>query len=790
MFRHYLLIAIRTINRQKLFSTINIAGLAAGLTTFILIALYIQYEYSFDTFQKNYENIYRVEQIAHLADKDDHWTSSVYPMGEAMVKAFPEIENSVAIRGVWGEYLSSREDLTFYEEEGIYAQQSIFDIFSFHFIEGEPAKALVEPFSIVLTENLAKKYFQDEPALGKIITAKNRFPYKVTGVIEDVPENSEFNELTYISSISSIEEAEGWTLDNWGNYSYFTYILVNPKSNVEQLESKIEYFLDEKKEDKSTSVTLWLLPFSKVHIDPDPDNKGLLAIIYLYAAVAIFALLIACINFINLTTAYSAARAREIGIKKVVGSDRKSLIFQFLTESILFAVIATQIAFILAEFSLPLFNRIVSRNLDIQYFDNWIFILFIFSIALISGFLAGIYPAFYLSRFKPVKVLKGNSQSSGRNNLFRKVLVILQFVISTMLILSTILLYRQLDFLKNKDMGFNKYNILFLTIDAGQQENSRHFETIRNQLLKDPDIINATISESIPFYHSSGSNFNWEGNDPDEKINMRRNRVDVNYLDTYGMEIVTGRNFSRDFATDSTEACLINETAARIFGWEDPVGKRINDNHFTVVGVVKDFHPNAPFEKIPPFIMLAHNEQLDQFNTYSIRIRKGSDPVETKKYVEEVFGSFFPDASFESRFITESTGNKTFQIYEAVTSTFGFFAIVTIIISIVGLFGLVAYSTRSRTKEIGIRKVHGATLTQIFLILIKDFFLTIGIAIMIAWPLGSMIRRIDPAYYKVPVNYWEYGLTAVLVILITLLTVSFHTLKAAKGNPIEALRYE
>jgi putative ABC transport system permease protein len=497
MFKHYLRIALRTIRRQKLFSIINIAGLAVGLTTFILIALYIQYEYSFDTFHKNYKNIYRVEQIAHLADREDYWTSTVYPLGEAMQKTFPEIENSAVLRGVWGEYLASSEDLTFYEEDGLYAQNTIFEIFSFPFIAGDPENALDEPFSIVLTESAAEKYFPGENALGKIITAKNRFPFKVTGVIKDIPENSEFSEVNYISSISSIEPVEGWTLDNWGNYSFLTYLLVNPKSDNKQLENKIEYFLDEQKEDKSTSVTLWLLPLSKVHIDPDPDNKGFLAIIYMYSAVAIFALLIACINFVNLTTAYSSARAMEIGIKKVVGSDRLSLIFQFLTESVLFAVIATQLAFIIAEFSLPLFNRIVSRNLDIQYIENWEFILFILSISIISGLLAGIYPAFYLSRFKPVKVLKGSAGIAGRRNLFRKILVIFQFVISSMLILSTILLYRQFDFLKNKEMGFNKHNILYLTIDAGNKEGSRNFETIRTELLKNP------ISSMPPFQNQS-----------------------------------------------------------------------------------------------------------------------------------------------------------------------------------------------------------------------------------------------------------------------------------------------
>lgn len=789
MLRHYLKIAFRTIRRQKLFAAINIVGLSAGLTTFILISLYIQYEYSFDNFHKNYENIYRVEQIAHLADKDDYWTSTLYPMGEELKASYPEIEASVVVRDVWGEYLSSNEKLTFYEQDGLYAQNSLFEIFDFDFIAGDPETALTEPFSMVLTESLAEKYFPGEDAIGKIITARNRFAYKITGIIKDIPENSQFEYVDYISSISSIEAVEGWTLENWGNYSFNTYILLNPNSNPIALESKITHFLDEYIKEQSTPITLWLLPFSKVHLEPDPDNKGLITIIYMYAAVAIFALLIACINFVNLTTAYSVSRAREIGIKKVVGSNRKSLITQFLVESILFAFIATLAAFILAELSLPYFNLIVDRNLDIQYIRNWQFIAFILSVTLLAGFLAGIYPAFYLSGFKPNHVLKGNMATKGRKNIFRRVLVTFQFVISAFLILATILVYRQLDYMQHKDMGFDKENILFLTIDAERKENQRSFSTIRNQLLQHPDIENAAISFNIPFHSNTGSNYNWEGNDPGEKINMRRNHIDEHFIDTYGMRIVRGRDFSNEFVTDSTEACIINEKAVEIFGWDNPIGKRINDNRFTVIGVVEDFHPFAPFLEIPPFILFAHNKKIDQFNAYSIRYRKGADLAEVKEHVTGVFTSFFPAELFECRHLTDSMG-ENYTVYRSVIDTFGFFSIVTIIISAVGLFGLVAYSTRSRTKEIGIRKVHGASFLQLFFILAKDFLLIVMIAVLIAWPLGTQIRSIDPAYYKVPLSYWEYGLTAFLVIAISLITVSFHTWKAANGNPVEALRYE
>ncbi len=789
MLRHYIKIAFRTIRRQKLFAAINIIGLSVGLTTFILIALYIQYEFSYDSYHSRFNDIYQVQQIAHLADKDDYWTSTLYPMGEALASDYPEIENAVVTRKIWGEYLSSSEKLTLYEENGLYAQPSLFEIFDFTFLAGDPFAVLNEPFSMVLTRSMAKKYFPDQPAIGQIITARNRFAYKVTGVIEDIPENSEFKAVDYISSIASIEPVEGWTLDNWGNYSFLTYIMLYPGSDPEALEDKIRDFLYPYIKDQSTRISLWLLPMAKVHLEEDPDNTGNITIIYLFASVAIFALVIACINFINLTTAYSVTRAREIGVKKVAGSHRSSLIMQFLTESILFAAMASFIAFILAEISLPWFNRIVFRSLDIAYLGNWPFLAVIMFITLLVGLLAGAYPAFYLSAFKPVAALQGKAGTGGRKNLFRRILVTFQFVISAMLILATILVYRQLDFMKNKDMGFDKEHILFLEVDAEFKEESRNFDLVRHSLIRHPDILNASISYNIPFHGSNGSNYNWEGGDPEQKINMRWNNVDAHYIDTYDMEIVQGRNFSNRFSTDTTIACLINEKAVNLFGWEDPIGKRINDNKFTVVGVVRDFHPFPPFNEIPPFILLPHQGQIDRHALYSIRYRDGADRKALKSYVNEVFHEFFPENIFEARNLLDDMG-ETYTIYQGVINSFGFFSVVTILISAVGLFGLVAYITRSRTKEIGIRKVHGAAFRQIFLILAREYMLIVMVAVLIAWPLGTLIRSIDPAYYKVPLAYWEYGLTALMVILISLFTVSIHTWRAAQGNPVDALRYE
>ena len=421
-------------------------------STFILIALFVQYELSWDKFNKDYQQIFRLQAIAHMADGDEHWAQVGYPVGGALKQLYPEIEHSAVTRPVWGEYLSTSEQLTFHEDDGQYVEQSFFDIFTVEFIEGSPEGALTEPYSIVLTESLRNKYFGDQPALGQFIKAKNRYELKVTGVIKDLPENSSFV-ADYLSPIKLIEiNGSYYKLDDqWDNFSYYTYLKINQHANEEVVNAKISSFLQDSEHfrDNPTKYTAWLNPISKVHLLSDPDQKGLLIIVYLYGSVAIFALLIACINFMNMTTAYSVARAKEIGIKKVVGSSRFALSKQFLFESIFVALVSMHIAFILAEFAMPFFNTIVSRQLDISLVGNWPFILFIVGISVLTGVISGVYPAFYLSKFQPSKALKSASAMSNTKSPLRRVLVTFQFAISSILILSTIVIYKQFSFMKD-----------------------------------------------------------------------------------------------------------------------------------------------------------------------------------------------------------------------------------------------------------------------------------------------------------------------------------------------------
>lgn len=794
MFRHLIKIATRNFLRYKSFAFINIFGLSFGLATFILIALYIQYEFSWDTFQSKYDRIYRLQPIAHMADGDQHWAQVGFPLGGALKDTYAEIEESVVTRPTWGEYLSSSEKLTFHESKGMYAEQSFFDIFTTEFIEGTPDGALSEPYSIVLTKSLREKYFGEGPALGKFIKAKNKYELKVSGVIRDLPDNSTL-QVDYLTPIQLLDVNAGEKLsEQWEYMSYYTFFSLDKNADVNSVNEKIGDFLNNIQQFKeySTKYTLWLNPLSSLHLKPSPTDNGLLIIVYLYGGIAIFALLIACINFMNMTTAYSVSRAKEIGIKKVVGSSRFSLGRQFIFESIFVALISVHIAFVIAEFALPFFNNIVSRQLSIDFINNWTFIAFIFSVAILTGILAGSYPAFYLSKFKPSQVLKSATAMSKSKSPLRRVLVTFQFVVSSMLILSTLVVYKQLNFMQDKELGFDQESLLYTHINPEHKEDSRKFDLIKNRLSQFHGITNATISNSIPFKGSSWSPVSWEGALPDQEINAMFNRIGYDYFETLGIEIIAGRNFSKDFPSDVKEACMINETAIHTFGLENPLGKKIitDNGQFVVIGITRDFHPFSVFQKIPPFIFYPHSENIDRGMIHTVRMAGGQNILETRQKLNAVYKEFFPNTLFDFQYVGDNLGEKNMSIYKGIVNTFLFFSLITILIAAVGMFGLVAFSTKSRTKEIGIRKVHGASTGQIFNLLAREFLVLIVIAIVLSFPAGTAFKSIDPAAYKAETEIWEYLFTGALVFLTTFFTISYHTRKASKQNPTEALRYE
>jgi len=696
----------------------------------------------------------------------------------------------VVTRPVWGDYLSTSEKLTFYEADGLYATNSLFDIFSFEFIEGNKESALIEPSSIVLTQELARKYFPEGEALGKMITIRNNFPFTITGIIKAMPENSTL-QPSYICSMDGLERIDGVVLeDNWNNYSYYTYILLYDGSDVEAFQEKIAgYMLDK---DEKTEGTMMLRPFSIIHLRPS-NFGGMYLLVYLYSLVAGLALLIAAINFINLITAHAETRGKEIGIKKMVGGRRSLLFFQFVIECIALSLISTFIAFILSELCLPVFNRIIDRHLEIRYFQNLEFIVLIFGVAILIGFLSGIYPAVYLSSFKPARFLRLSNTGTGGRTYVRKTLVVLQFVIATFLILTTIMIYRQFTYHENKELGFNNENILFSSIKINEPSGNQQFDMIREKLIAEPEIKNASISSNIPFNGTSGTNVSWEEAYEGEQLNIRRSWIHYDYIDVFDLDIVQGRNFSREFISDLNEGCLINETAVRTFGWKDPIGKKIYDisgREYMVIGVVNDHHLYTTILKIPPSMMILHDGKTRGSHVYSFKIQGDQELVQTKEKIIGIFREHYPDVLFDLQLLKDNMDYETLKVYKGMANTIGFFSIITIGIAVVGLLGLVAYFTKRKTKEIGIRKIHGASGRQIFIMLAREFILLMLIANLIALPLGPINKIMDPAEIKVESNAWEYILSAGIIIFIAFITISYHTILASIKNPVDSLRYE
>ena len=681
MFRHLIKIAFRNFIRYKSFAFINIFGLSIGLTTFILIALFVQFELSWDKFNEKHDRIYRLQVTAHMANGDDYYSQIGYPVGGALASMYPEIEHSVVTQPVWGEYLSTSEELTFHEEDGQYVEPSFLDIFTVEFIEGGPENALSEPYSIILTESLRTKYFGGEPALGKFIKAKNRYELKVTGVIKDLPEGSSFV-MDYLSPIELIEINGTFSPleEQWDNFSYYTYLLLTEHADAESFGKKISTFFKESEhfKDIPTKYTAWLNPITSVHLLEDPNEKGLMIIVYLYGSVAIFALLIACINFMNMTTAYSVARAKEIGIKKVVGSSRFALSKQFLFESVFVALVSMHIALILAEFALPMFNTIVSRQLDLSYVGNWPFTLFILGVSVLTGVISGAYPALYLSRFQPSKALKSASSLSNTKSTLRKSLVTFQFTISSILIICTIGIYNQFSFMKNKELGFDKELVMYTYVGAEERKDSRKLDIIKTRIEQIPEIQTVSVSQNIPFHSNSGSSVSWEGALPDQTINTRYNFVGYDYLDTYGLEVVEGRNFSRDFPSDSTEACLINETAVKVFGWDEPLDKKINfwGKDYRVVGVVRDFHPYSVFQAIPPVFFRLHDENIDQGLQHSVKIASSVNVLEAREKITAIYKEIFPNTLFDFKYYGNEMDDTVAVVYNGIVKTFLFFSLV------------------------------------------------------------------------------------------------------------------
>lgn len=778
MFKNVLKTTFRNIRKQKAFSFINIFGLAVGIACCALALLWIQYEISYDKFHQNADRIYRV--LFTNAKHDDYSPNVPGGLADYLKETFPEIIDAT-ITG------SSNINLNYGEKgffsTGFFIHPSFFDMFTYPFVQGDPNTAFSQPLSIVLSEDLAKKLFGDEDPLGKMVKVENATPIKVTGVIQKIPKNSTIQFdflLPYELAPASMKKFDVW--------SPHVYVLLQKNSSVEELNDKIAG-VHAVHNPKATHVVACLSPFSETHLHVFTGG-GLITYIYIFSALALFILLIACFNFMNLSTARYETRFREIGIKKVVGSTRFQLITQFLFESVLSAVVALFFAGILIFILLPIVNNILGYQLNLHY--SHMFIFGIIAITLGAGLVAGTYPALYLSAFRPVDILKGSvfPDKKYHSSLFRKILVVSQFTISIGFIICAVMIFKQLDYIRSKDLGFDKDYIIRVSMQGNLRRQS---QVLKRELLKNPGVENASVTVNKFLGWWSSSSVSWEGKTSEKHVILGYNWVDYDYLETFGMELAEGRFFSQEIRSDAKDAFVINETAVRTMGLTDPLGKEIvrspgsrHEDSGKIIGVIKDYHSESLHGEIRPFcLMLATSGS-------NMNIRIGAENIpQTIDHIGKSIAEIAPGHPFVYRFLDEEI-ESLYRIDRLVGELIPLITFVAIIISCLGLFGLAAFSVERRTKEIGIRKVLGASIANIVKLMSREFLILVLAANIVSWPVSWYImnRWLQNFAYRTSVDIWIFFAAGLTALSIAFLTVFHQTAKLAIKNPVDSLRYE
>jgi putative ABC transport system permease protein len=786
MIRNFFTLLVRNLFKNKVFTLVNFLNLVIGYATFILFSCFIYDELNWDIHNKNYDRIYRVQLKIDLADGAEINQYTPSALAYHVLDTMAGIEKHAVIdelNNLKGMFLSREGKEPVNEKMGWAAESAIFDIFSFRFIEGTPTGSIDEPNEVVLSESVAVKLFGKQKALGQFIVMDKKLFFKVTGVYKDLPENSHFRPA-FMISMAIFKILKGWDYQNdWWQNICFNYVLLYPNVRPEAINRRI---------DKSfNSITdrqfyhPFLRPLSKLHLSPTnrSDNYVVLSILSL---AALLLLILSAINYVNLNTANATSRAKEIGIKKVVGGSRQSLIVQFLAESVLLTSFAVLAGLLITDRLIPSFKLIIHRNLEINIWHNSDLLIFLCGFGLITGVLAGLYPALVISSFKPARVLKGSFFNSRNGAGLKKILTTAQFSISIYILVSSLIVYRQVHFITGKDMGFTKENMLYAKLITF--DNVR-YESLRQRMLSHPEIENFSFSHTIPFDGDIGGYFDFEGAVPGEKISTSRNYVTYDFIPTYGIRLKEGRNFSRDLMSDR-EACIINETALKAFGWkDDPIGKKIAGNQFTVIGVVRDFHQYTPYMEIPPYFMLLKPDTVAT-GIYTVRYRPGMRNA-AKKAAEAELSAFLPRDPFEFKDYTSAMeSDNTLQTWQSVERLTGLYAILAICISSIGLFGLILFTTQKRIKEIGVRKVFGGSVKNIFGLMTFEIFKLIFISVLIAFPAAMYLYDELPGAYKYHMQVWEFVTALGITVIVAFLTISFQILRASRISPVKALRYE
>jgi putative ABC transport system permease protein len=793
MLRNYIKIAFRNLWRHKSFSLINIVGLAVGMTAFLLIVMYVSFETSYDKFHTKADQVYRLNVDIKSANDVMKLSVSSAPMGPTLKTDFPEIIESTRI--FHGGAIIKVNNQLFQEDKLFLAEPSIFDVFTFPMVKGDPKTALKDPFSVILTETTAKKYFGSADPMGKTLLMDNQVPVKVTGIAKDVPANSQFK-FDVLYSISSLEKRFPGRLEQWGNFGNFTYLLLAKGANPAQLQSKFPAFLkrhiSEDNRKQGQDYALYLKPLKDAYMDPRGGiEQGSLSNVYIFSVVALFILLIAAINFINLTTARATERAKEVGVRKVIGAARNQLTIQFLGESVILCLISFLVAVILVSLLMPMFNQLAGKTISEDIFEHgYIFVLLL--ISLLIGLAAGAYPALALSSFKPVLILKGRFSSSSKGTLLRKGLVVFQFTISIVLIVGTLVVYNQLNYMRNQPLGFEKNQMITLDFN-GDNDVLKSYETIKNEFRSIPNVLAVTISSGIPGGGNANAHSEIENRQGAmQPVNINMYNIDYDFIPTYGMKVVAGRTFSKDYGTDSTKAIVINEAAAKMLGYvssKDAIGKKFSQwgREGNIVGVVKDFHYRSLQENVEPLNMRVNPPDA---GTFTMKIAANDIP-KTIAAIQDKWKILIPQLPFNYTFVDENF-NKQYAGEERFGTLFMYFAVLAIFISCLGLLGLASYSTLQRTREIGIRKVLGASIPGIVNMLSREFLILVVIAAFIAFPLSwyGMNSWLKDFAYKENISWMVFAVAGLLAFMIAITTVSFQAIRAALANPVKSLRSE
>jgi len=805
MNKNYIKIAFRNLLRNKSYAALNITGLAVGLSCCLIIGIYIQNELSYDKFHENYDRLYRITEKIDNDGAVDTYASTYSALATSLKQQFPSIPSVTRVYPNSGLIIGPENKR--YQEDGIMiADSSFFEMFSFHLNSGNPAEVLNRPYTIVLTEQTAQKFFGDKNPVGQILRfedMRNGFDFEITGIAEDPPSNSHI-QFDYVVSFESLRTMRPWEYNVKYYPPMYTYVQLNSPEQARQIEPQLNAFNQAYYGEAETfNAGFELQPLSEIYLHSNLQNELSanfdITYIYLFFGIGGFILIIACINFMNLATARSTKRAREVGMRKTLGALKKQLIGQFLGEAIIMAALSMGLALILVELLLPYLNNITGKELSLALFASWETMLVLSAIILGVGALSGSYPAFYLSSFKPIQSLKGDKAMEGSGAAsFRKGLVVFQFCISTILIFSTIIITRQLHFVQNENLGFDKDQVML--IHMRETANQINANTLKEEVLRIPGVLSASGVSGVPGIEDGihGFTVKPEDNRADSVV-MQTLTVDHDYLKTLGLELVAGRDFSEAFSTDEDKAFIINETAAKRFGWsENPIGNELTLNFYTsglvrktgsVIGVVKDFQYNSLHSAIDPVLIQVFKNTF--YHDY-LAVKLSTDDIQAiTGQMQEKWTAFNPDRPFEYFFLDVAFDNM-YRTEVRLSKIFNSFAALAIFIACLGLLGLASYSTEIRVKEIGIRKVLGAKVTDIITLLSKEFTLLIVISQIIALPLAYIATRqwLNNFAAQAPITFGLFLASALLVLAIAWLTMSYQSIKAALMNPVDSLRSE